>query len=409
MNAMELNKPTAGLGSERLQVVDALRGFALIAIVILHCMEHYNLFFTPHWQPDWLKTLDIYLTDTVWFILAGKAYATFSLLFGFSFYIQMRNARRRGDDFRWRFAWRMLLLACFAQLHALFYNGDILLFYAICGLILIPASSWSNRTVLIVACTLLLQPIDWIHMITACINPEYIDLNSRFAQFATQAEQIAMHGNFWQTITDNIGNGQLYSNFWQVEAGRICQTPALFLLGMWLGRKELFVKSPESTKFWRGVLICAVALFGPLYLLKTIPAPTLTHPTWISHYGIAIGLPVNFVIMAGLVALFTLCWFSASGNGFRFQRIATAYGRMSLTNYITQSIIGVTIFYNFGFGLYRYCGPTLSLLIGLAIVSLQICWSRWWLLSHRQGPLEHLWKRLTWLPCNTKHNLHDGK
>lgn len=388
---------TTALSNRRLDVVDALRGFALIAIVLLHSMEHYNLFAPIKWQPDWLNALDSNVASTVWFFLAGKAYATFSLLFGFSFFIQMRNARRRGNDFRLRFAWRMLLLACFAQLHTLFYNGDILLFYAVCGLILIPASSWSNRTILIVAIILLLQPIDWVHMICASIIPGYESLNNNFAQFASQAEQVGMHGNFWQTICDNIGNGQLYSNFWQVEAGRICQTPALFLIGMWLGRKQMFVKSEESTRFWGRILIGALILFGPLYMIKELVGPTLTNMTWQYRFGIAMGMPVNFVMMAGMVALFVICWFKASDRGYRFQRIPIKFGRMSLTNYITQSIIGVILFYNFGFGLYRICGATISFLIGLAIVSVLVLVSNRWLSNHRQGPLEALWKRLTWL------------
>lgn len=389
--------PLCETDSQRLHAVDALRGFALLAIVILHCIEHYNVFMLPEWQPAWLNRLDTLVMDTVWFLMAGKAYATFSLLFGLSFYIQMRNARRRGDDFRLRFAWRMVILVLIAQLHALFYNGDILVFYAFCGLILIPASSWSNRTVLIVAGVLLLQPIDWIHMITAWINPEYIDMNSRFARFASQAEQVAMHGDLIQTLSDNIINGQLYSNFWQVEAGRICQTPALFLLGMWLGRKEYFLSSPQSAKFWTKVLIWSIIWFAVLHTLKTIPIAHLSHPTWISHFGIALGMPSNFAMMAGLVAAFMLLWFHASDRGYSFQRLTVNYGRMSLTNYVSQSIIGVCLFYNFGLGLYRYCGATLSLLIALTIVAAQIAFSNYWIPTHRQGPLERIWKRLTWL------------
>ena len=384
-------------GTARLEVVDALRGFALMAIVLLHSMEHYNLFFTPTWQPQWLTAFDGYFASFMWFLLAGKAYATFSLLFGFSFYIQLRSARRRGEDFRLRFAWRLLLLAGFAQLHALFYNGDILLFYAFCGLILIPAASWSNRTILIVAAVLLLQPVDWIHMALAQIAPGYVDTSSRFIQYAAQAEIVGRDGNLWQTLADNIGNGQLYSNFWQVEAGRICQTPALFLLGMWLGRKEMFIRSRASERFWRRVLACALVAVVLLQWVKDAIAPGLENATWQSHFGIATGLPGNFALMASLVALFVLCWFRAGDHGYRFQRLSIRYGRMSLTNYITQSIIGVTLFYNFGFGLFRYCGPALSAAIGLCIILVQVVWSRAWLSTHRQGPLEALWKKLTWL------------
>ncbi len=186
-------KPNITSG-DRLEAVDALRGFALLAIVLLHHLEHYNIFYGTEPRAEWLQWLDAKTLEVVYFLFAGKAYATFSLLFGFSFYVQMRNARRRGDDFRARFAWRMLLLVGFSQLHALFYNSDILLLYAVCGLLLIPASSWSNRTVLWVAALLMLQPYCWGKIVYALMHPDYVDTNSAFMQFSAAAEQVGRHG-----------------------------------------------------------------------------------------------------------------------------------------------------------------------------------------------------------------------
>lgn len=390
------SKAMSAMSSGRLSVVDALRGFALLAIVLLHNLEHFNLFQDATWEPAWLVWLDSVVWDSIFFVFAGNAYATFSLLFGFSFYIQMRNARKRGDDFRARFAWRMLLLVGFSQLHALFYNGDILLLYAVCGLLLIPASSWRNSTVLIVAGVLMLQPYAWGKIIYALFNPEYIDTNSLFAKYAMSAEEVGRTGNMWQMMANNIWNGQLYDNFWQVEAGRIFQTPALFLVGMWLGRCEMFVRSLASTAFWRKALGWGIVAVVPLWLLKTYVPAHIDNITVLSYYGIAVGRIYNFAATTVLVAMFVLCWFH-KGEGYRFQRSVIAYGRMSLTNYITQSVIGVAVYYHWGLGLYSVAGPTLSVLIGVAIFATQLAFSRYWLVHHRQGPLEAIWKRGTWI------------
>lgn len=382
--------------SSRLEAVDALRGFALLAIVLLHNLEHYNIFYGSEPRLEWLQWLDAKTTQLIYFLFAGKAYATFSLLFGFSFFIQMRNARRRGSDFRLRFAWRMLLLVGFSQLHALFYNGDILLLYAVCGLVLIPASSWSNRTVLWVAALLMIQPLCWAKIVYALMNPDYVDTNSTFVRYALSAEEVGRNGNLIQTLANNIWNGQLYSNFWQVEAGRLFQTPALFLLGMWLGRKAYFEKSAESRRFWGRAAVCAAMACVPLYLLKELVPQHIDNITVLSYYSIAVPMLYNFAFMTLLVALFMLAWFHA-GNGYRGQRFIMAFGRMSLTNYIAQSIIGVTVYYHFGLDLWWRTGAVESVLIAFVIFGVLLLFSRRRLATHRQGPLEYLWKRGTWL------------
>lgn len=221
--------------TERLGVVDALRGFALLAIVLLHNLEHYNLFLPLDYTlPAWLQTIDKYAWDTMFFLFAGKAYATFSLLFGFSFYIQFHNAEKRGTDFRGRFAWRMCLLFLFAQLHALFYNGDILLLYAVVGFALIPVCKLKDKTVFWIAAILLLQPYEWGRAIYAMINPEYVPSTGHFIPYYKLAQEVTSNGSFFEVLRSNITDGQMYSNIWQVENGRLFQTAALFMFGMLL-------------------------------------------------------------------------------------------------------------------------------------------------------------------------------
>lgn len=383
--------------TERLGVVDALRGFALLAIVLLHNLEHYNLFLPLEYAaPEWLQTMDKYAWDTLFFLFAGKAYATFSLLFGFSFYIQFHNAEKRGLDFRGRFAWRMCLLFLFAQLHALFYNGDILLLYSVVGLALIPVCKLKDKTVFWIALVLLLQPFEWGRLIYAMINPEYVPVTGRFIPFFQRAQEVTANGSFLEVLRSNIWDGQLYSNIWQVENGRLFQTAALFMFGMLLGRRKYFMKSEESLSFWKKSLKYAIIAFIPLYCLKTYVPDLITNPSVLVPYKIAIPSYANFSFMLILVSIFTLLWFKKE-TGYGWQSLLIPYGRMSLTNYISQSIIGVAVYYGFGLSMYKYAGATGSLLIALLIFTVQLIFSRWWLARHKQGPLEFLWRKGTWI------------
>ncbi len=382
----------------RLDVVDALRGFALFAIIIVHCFEHYNLFYIPENYPAWLTRLDLVVWDSVWFLFAGKAFSTFSLLFGLSFYIQLRNAERRGDSFRGRFVWRLFLLFLFSQLHALFYNGDILFLYSLSGLILVALCRCSTKTILIVATIMILQPLEWARVIFAANGVEFfVEYGEHFLRYADLIYPVQCNGTLLEVMVSNITDGQLYCNLWQIENGRLFQCGALFLYGMAAGRLELFEKNTKTIQIWRKILRYASILFIPIYAIKTL------YPMWIGDMpkmmmpmDIAIPSIVNFLFALVLISVFVLAWFSREG-GFSFQQIFISFGRMSLTNYMLQSIIGVSIFYGYGLGLYQYTGATFCLFIAICIFIVQLYFSRWWLSHHKQGALEYLWKKGTWI------------
>ncbi len=94
----------------RVEVVDALRGFAVMAILLVHSLEHFIFPVYPVDQPAWLNILNDGVFNVTFTLLAGKSYAIFALLFGFTFYIQSANQQRKGKDFGYRFLWRLLLL-----------------------------------------------------------------------------------------------------------------------------------------------------------------------------------------------------------------------------------------------------------------------------------------------------------
>ena len=140
---------------ERILAIDALRGFAVMGIILLHNIEHFNFYSFPETTSPVLGALDKSLWDMLFFMFSGKAYAIFALLFGFTFYLQSRGSEKRGEDFKNRYMWRLLLLLGFGFVNSLFFPGEILVLYAILGFILVPVRHWSNKGLLILALILI--------------------------------------------------------------------------------------------------------------------------------------------------------------------------------------------------------------------------------------------------------------
>jgi len=203
-------------------------------------------------------------------------------------------------------------------------------------------------------------------------------------------------GTFSETLIANIGNGQLFSNLWQVENGRLFQSSALFMFGMLLGRRELYLDSEKNNLFWKKVLLTGIGIFIPLYVLSFYVSETFGGNAFQVLNSIIIPSLRNFAFALVLVALFILFWHKA-GMWTKIHRFFIPYGRMSLTNYITMGMIGSFLFYGYGLSWYKYLGVTQSMFVGIGIFIIQLYFSRWWLKRYSQGPLEYLWKRLTWI------------
>ena len=138
-------------------------------------------------------------------------------------------------------------------------------------------------------------------------------------------------------------------------------------------------------------------LFIPLNVARMVyPDIAQGNKALLMPLDIAIPSICNFLFMGLLVGCFILLWYD-KGNGYKFQRLFIPFGKMSLTNYITQSIIGITLFYGFGFNLYKSTGATACLFIAIIIFVVLFAASNLWLKKHRQGPLEWIWKKLTWI------------
>ena len=378
----------------RIEVVDALRGFAVMAIILVHNLEHFIFPVYPTDSPTWLNVLDQGVFNAVFSLFAGKAYAIFALLFGFTFYIQSNNQKRQGKDFGYRFLWRLVLLAGFATLNAAFFPaGDVLLLFVVVGLVLFLTRNWSDKAILVTSIIFLLQPVEWYHYVANLINSAHQLPDLKVGEMYAEVAAYTKAGNFGDFIWGNITLGQKASLLWAVNAGRFFQTAGLFLLGFYIGRKQLFVASEQNLRLWVKVLIVSAVLFAPLYTLKELIMGNegIIPQTAGTAFDMWQKLAFTLVLVASFVLLYQSERFRKLVGNLRF------YGKMSLTNYITQSIIGALIYFPFGLYLAPYCGYTISLLIGIFTFFLQVRFCKWWLAGHKQGPLERIWHQWTWL------------
>ena len=378
----------------RIEVVDALRGFAVMAIVLVHNLEHFIFPVYPANSPGWLNILDQGVFDVVFTLFAGKAYAIFALLFGFTFYIQSSNRRKQGRDFGWRFLWRLVLLIGFAALNAAFFPaGDVLLLFVVVGPVLFFSRNWSDRAILVAAVVFLLQPVEWYHYIANLLDPAHRLPDLKVGEMYAEVAEYTKAGNFGDFILGNITLGQKASLLWAVNAGRFVQTAGLFLLGFYIGRKQLFAATEKNLRFWVKTLIISAVAFAPLYTLKELVMDNdaIVQQTVGAAFDMWQKLAFTLVLIASFILLYQRRKFSAAVVGLRF------YGRMSLTNYISQSIIGAIVYFPFGLYLAPRCGYTISLLIGFFVFLLQVRFCKWWLARHRQGPLEYIWHKWTWI------------
>ena len=367
---------TRNLPNTRIDVADALRGIAVAGIILYHSVEHFNIFT----QEPIVHTLasDQTVADVLAWLLSGKMYGIFAMLFGLSFFIMNDNQQQKGKNFSLRFAWRMCLLFMFGIVNLAFYDGDILMLYACYGLLLIPVSYLSSKWVWCIIALLAIQPVE-LFCLLAGITLDHSTLWELYGKINSAHE----HGTFIENALTNLQYGFELNFRFNVFSGRLTQLLCLFILGMQLGRQRLFYNEGRHLKIWHSILICSAVVVIALSFVAFGELDTWLKPIY------------NFIILLMIVSAVVSAWY-ASGGVRRVLRHLCIFGRMSLTNYLLQSVIGCFIFCGYGLACYHYLGITYAVMIGCGMVITQYFFARYWFSSHPRGPLEGLWRKLTW-------------
>ena len=369
----------------RINMVDALRGFALMGLFIVHMVEYFELY--------WYKPEPGLIHDLVFFLFGGKAYGIFALLFGLSFYIIMDNYNRKGHDFRKRFLWRLALLWCFGYVHSLIYAGDILQLLAICGLILVLLHTLSTKWMYVFAFLFLVQvpAIAQLFKHIYFSDPGYVQ--PQFYSLMGDNFEVFAHGSFSELVQHNIWRGQLAKWAFFIESGRLWNIFGLMFVGVILGRNGFFEREKYNIK----KLIIGLIIFSGFFVALTMTKATFTSsfsigmPQWVadqlwSYY-------INLAVIGAGVLLFVLVYQIRLGAG--LLSLWSPAGRMSLTLYLAQGFIFVPLYYGFGLAWYDSLGQLWSLVLGVIFWVVQMFLAAWWLKTHQYGPLEWVWRKGT--------------
>jgi uncharacterized protein len=386
----------ATTSAERIEILDGLRGLALFGILLANILV---------WSGWVLMTdgqrLDLAGADIVtWqyrfhhLLIDGKFYTVFSLLFGAGFALQLARLSARGADGLRIYRRRVLILLGMGLIHSwLIWDGDILTLYALLGLVLPAFCRWSNRRLLVLAALLIfvIPPLGIGVFALLGWEPEQALYTMSFAMAQAMGANTAPDQAIaWVSRPDFMGwfswtfSGTPFSWAMRLETWRIPKVLGIMLIGMVVGRALASGTLLNNRALLAKVLLGGLAIGLPV---NTIYAarPALGQADWPSLVGT---VPLALAYAAG----FVLVWKSAHP----VLRHLVPVGRMALTNYLLHSVIGVVLFYGIGFGLVGKLTPPAIYAVAVTIFVAQVLFSRWWLDHHEQGPMERLWRKLTY-------------
>jgi len=370
----------------RIVLIDAIRGYALMGLFLIHMVEYYELY--------WYKPVPDPINTWMFNLFGGKAYAIFALLFGLSFYIILQRNADRGTDFRWRFVWRITLLFAMGYLHTLIYSGEILQLLAVAGLLLVPLWRAPSWLVLSLSAFFLLQCTAYI-FIFAFDHSQFAHCQNALSEYRGKVFESYAYGNLVGVLRANAWMGNIGKWDFMLESGRVANILGLSILGLWLGRSGFFINVARYGRWYLPLLV--ISIVGAIVakyctgLFLAIPHPELVNGMWSNIIKTYFNLMLTFTSVLTFVVLYRSALLQ------RVLSLLAAPGRMTLSFYVGQSVFCVPLFYNFGLGLYAGIGQFWSLMLGLLLWVLQVAFANWWIKRFHYGPLEWCWRAATYL------------
>jgi uncharacterized protein len=336
--------------SNRLEIVDALRGFTLLGIILLHSMHAYSSHALE------LSNLDELLSTKIEDFISKKFYSIFSFLFGWSFAIQIKSALKKGQSFTHQMICRLVVLFAIGYVHYLIFPGDVIRSYAVLGLLLILCHKWSDKQLLIFSFILFTLNI-----------------------FTNYYLEVYKGHESLERLMESVGH--------IIPLPRLFTISSLFVLGLFVGRKNIFIDTPENRALFNKLLIISttgvVIMFAAKKMMPKSDTSLFTVASTYLRYTFLSLFYFSLIVVLNRIQLFQ-----------KALQTIVPIGKISLTAYITQSIF-IAIVFNYLLASVEGIGLLTVLSISLIFYTVQLIFARYWLSKFKFGPLEWLLRTLT--------------
>jgi uncharacterized protein len=372
---------------ERVEAIDAVRGAALFGVLVVNLVDAFRVSFVS--QVVLVETyegLDRFASLFVRYVLTGKAVALFAFLFGLGLMVQWERRRAAGEGV-YRLARRLVVLGLLGLVHLLLiWNGDILTQYALGGLLLLPLVGASDRTL-----------VRWfwaflaMHLVVPTLSVVFWPDTDTLRRVLEQANRIYGGGTWGEVRIHSLVEWLV---MFPMFASTMPETLLLFVAGMLAWRRGVFQRPREHRPLLVKLAVAGLVVGG---LMTTLGSDS----RWLREGELATVLvqiataSLSPLLLATGYGAGLLLLFQASRGQAALRLLAPA-GRMAFTNYIAQSVVFSWMFYGYGLGLFNRMGPAAAVALGVTVFVLQVAFSHWWLARHRYGPLEWLWRTLTY-------------
>ncbi|WP_377888041.1 DUF418 domain-containing protein [Alkalihalobacillus sp. R86527] len=367
-------------GNERIHSIDAMRGFALLGIFLVNMVDFHSPFIYVDQMDYWGSQLNQWSMHAIDFFAQASFYPLFSFLFGYGFIIFRNRVIERKGTFYPLMIRRLLFLMLLGVIHfTLVWHGDILFTYSLCGLLLLLLIKLNGTRLLQTGMVLWLIYAIFLFILMLPLNA--LDFTSHQPNAIQQSIEVYGNGSFKEITEQRISDWSYVNGGWNGFFLLFVILP-FFLFGAGFAKKGWLNGDVVNIPIIRKLLF--IGMVG--FLIKFLPFFFDSYA--FLHLQDSFGGP--------LVSLFYIAFFVLFYQGGKRMKVFEWVGKLALSNYLFQSFVSTLIFYNYGLGLYGEIGVSTGILLLLIIFVVQVVLSKVWLNSFKYGPLEWVWRLVTY-------------